>query len=59
MTFNCNNYTEEEKQELLKFFKEIFEGQTLKTKDGQEFTLKELTDITIKKNISQIEKGEI
>ena len=48
MIFNCNNYTEEEKQELLKFFKEMFEGQTLKTKDGQEFTLKELTDIVIK-----------
>lgn len=48
MTFNCNNYTEEERQELLKFFKEMFEEQTLKTKDGQEFTLKELTDITIK-----------
>ena len=49
MTFNCNNYTEEEKQELLKFFKEMFEGQTLKTKDGQEFILKELTDIIIEK----------
>lgn len=48
MTFNCNNYTEE-KQELLKFFKKMFEEQTLKTKDGQEFTLKELTDIIIEK----------
>lgn len=48
MTFNCNSYTEEEKRELLKFFKEMFEGKTLKTKDGQEFVLTELTDIIIK-----------
>lgn len=49
MFFDCNNYTEEEKQELLKFFKEMFEGKTLKTKDGQEFIIKELTDIIIEK----------
>ena len=49
MTFNCNNYTEEEKKMLLKFFKEMFEGQTLRTKDGSELcTIKEITDIVIK-----------
>lgn len=30
MIFDCNNYTEEEKQELLLFYKEIFEGKEIK-----------------------------
>lgn len=46
MTSNCSNYTEEERQELLTFFKRIFDGKEI-TLNGKKYFIKELVDVVI------------